>query len=206
MMAVNQPVDPAAEKSVTDHLVKLGLDLFPLVLFFGANLTLGIFWATGLCMAATVLSLGISKIVLKRVPIMALVTGAGVMIFGGMTIYMHNDFFFKIKPTVINLLFASALIGGLYFNQLFVKTLLEDALAMNDEGWRKLQWRWGLFFIFLAILNEIIWRNFSTNSWALFKLANIPLTFVFMIGQVGLFRDFSVDPQKPTHEKDESKG
>lgn len=203
-MATTPLLTAPTDKSVADHLIKLGLDLFPLGLFFGANLTLGIFWATGLCMAATVVSLVASRVLLKRIPVMALVTGAGVLVLGGLTIWLHNDLFIKIKPTIVNLLFASALLGGLFYNQLFVKTLLEDAIALTDEGWRKLQWRWGLFFIVLALLNEIVWRSFSTNVWAALKIGNIPLTFAFMIAQVGLFKQFGIVPHKPAPEADES--
>jgi len=190
-------VPNAADKPVSEHLIKLGLDLLPLVVFFGANLTLGIFWATALCMVASVASLGASRIFLKRVPVMALVTALGVLVLGSLTIWLHEEFFIKIKPTIVNLLFAAALLGGLAFNQLFVKTLLEDAIALTDNGWRKLQGRWGLFFIFLAILNEIVWRTCSTNFWSASKIANIPLTFIFMIAQVGLFKQYSATPPKP---------
>lgn len=203
-MPTDQPAVAAADKPVTEHLIKLGLDLLPLAVFFTANLTLGIFWGTGLCMAASIFSLVASKFCLKRVPVMALVTAIGVLILGGLTIWMHDDFFIKIKPTIVNLLFASALLGGLYYNQLFVKTLLEDAIALTDEGWRKLQFRWGLFFIFLAILNEVLWRNFSTNVWSGLKLGNILLTFVFMFAQIGLFKQFAADPHKPEANADRS--
>ena len=202
---------PSAEPSVNGHLIKLGLDLLPLVLFFAANWVLGIFWATALCMAATIVSLVLSKLLLKRVPVMALVTGAAVLVFGSLTLYLQNDLFIKIKPTIVNLLFASAMLGGLAFNQLFVKTLLGDALSLQDDGWRKLQWRWGLFFVFLAVLNEIVWRGANViypsphipgvphpadQLWSAMKIGNIPLTFVFMMLQVGLLKQFAIDPHK----------
>ncbi len=184
---------PVIEVSVSTHLIRTGLDLFPLVVFFITNLVAGIFWATALCMAATALSIGLSWLLLRRVSAMALVTGLGVMIFGGLTIWLHNDLLIKIKPTIINLLFASALLGGLWFNQLFVRALLGEALKLTDPGWRKLQLRWGLFFILLALVNEVARYNLTTEVWAASKFASFPLTFIFMVSQVGLFKEFAVD-------------
>ena len=204
-MTTSDPVVPAEDKPVTEHLIKLGLDLMPLAVFFGANLTLGVFWATGLCMVASIVSLAASRYFLKRLPVMALVTALGVLVLGSLTIWLHNDLFIKIKPTIVNLLFAGALLGGLGFNQLFVKSLLEDAISLTDEGWRKLQWRWGLYFVFLAILNEVVWRSFSTNVWAALKIGNIPLTFVFMLSQIGLFKQFAADPHKSEPGADRAK-
>ena len=205
------PSQAVQGQSLNSHMIKLGLDLLPLVVFFAANWVLGIFWATALCMAATAISLVLSKVLLKRIAVMALVTGAAVLVFGTLTLWLHNDLFIKIKPTIVNLLFASAMLGGLAFDQLFVKTLLGDALSLKDEGWRKLQWRWGLFFVFLAVLNEIVWRGANMiypsahlpgvphpadQLWSGMKIANIPLTFVFMMAQIGLLKQFAADPHK----------
>jgi len=195
-MQDQEPVLALTDKPVAEHLIKLGLDLLPLGVFFIANLTLGIFWATGLCMAASICSLAASRFFLKRIPVMALVTAVGVLVLGGLTIWLHNDIFIKIKPTIVNMLFASALLGGLYFNQLFVKSLLEDAVSLTDEGWRKLQWRWGLYFVFLAVLNEIIWRTFSTNVWSALKFGNFLLALIFMGAQTGLLKQFAAHPHK----------
>jgi intracellular septation protein len=181
--------------SVNTHLIRTGLDLLPLVVFFVTNLVAGIFWATALCMAATLISIGVSWLLLKRVSAMALVTGLGVMIFGGLTIWLHNDLLIKIKPTVVNLLFASALLGGLWFNQLFVRSLLGEAIKLRDEGWRKLQGRWGLFFILLALVNEVARYNLSTEVWAASKFASFPLTFIFMVSQVGLFKEYALETE-----------
>jgi intracellular septation protein len=195
-----------AQAPGSEHLVKTAIDLVPLVLFFLGNLIFGIYIATALCMAATLVSIIVSRVMLKRLPVMAMVTGAGVLVFGGLTLWLHDETFFKIKPTIVNALFASALLGGLVFGQLFVKSLLGEAIQLQDAGWRKLQWRWGLFFIALAILNEIVWRNFSTNLWAMLKIANIPLTFAFMLSQVNLLKRFALDPQSeqvPVSKRDE---
>ncbi len=180
---------------VSSHLIRTGFDLFPLVVFFVTNLIGGIFWATAFCMAATLVSISASWLLLRRISAMALVTGLGVLVFGGLTIWLHNDWFFKIKPTIINVLFASALLGGLWFNQLFVRSLLGEALKLSDVGWRKLQWRWGLFFILLALVNEVARYNLSTEVWAASKFASFPLTFIFMVSQVGLFREYAVDTE-----------
>ncbi len=189
-------VEPATlpPADLNAHLAKTGLDLFPLIVFFVSNLLFGIFWATALCMAATAISLLISWLLFKRVSTMALVTGAGVLIFGSLTIWLHNDLFVKIKPTIINLLFAGALLGGLLFNQLFVRVLLGEAIRLTEQGWRKLQLRWGLFFILLALINEAARHYLSTEAWAASKFASFPLTFVFMLMQLGLFKQFSTDP------------
>ena len=186
------------EVSVNTHLIRTGLDLLPLVVFFVTNLLGGIFWATALCMAATAGSIAVSWFLLHRVSAMAMVTGLGVMIFGGLTIWLHNDLLIKIKPTVINLLFASALLGGLWFNQLFVRSLLGEAIKLTDAGWRKLQFRWGLFFILLALVNEVARYNLTTEVWTASKFASFPLTFIFMAFQVGLFKEHAAEAE--THD------
>src|SRR5688572_17601309 len=174
-------------------LLKLVLELGPLVVFFLANNRFGIFTATGVFMAVTVVSLIASKLILKKIPIMPLVTGCFVLVFGALTIYLHDDLFIKVKPTIINLLFAVALAGGLYFGRSLMKTLLGDVIKLQDEGWRKLTMRWAAFFLFLAILHEIVWRGFSTDSWVAFKTFGImPITFLFMMAQIGLLQKYQL--------------
>ena len=188
---------PRSDKPASEHLIKLGLDLLPLVLFFGANLTLGIFWATGLCMAATAISLTASRVLLKRIPVMAMVTGAGVMILGGLTIWLHNDLFIKIKPTIIYALFGAVLLGGLFFGKSFLGVVFDSLFHLTDEGWRRLTLRWALFFFALAVLNEIVWRNTSTNVWVDFKVFGfLPLTFVFGALQYPLLKKYAAEPAK----------
>jgi len=190
----------AASAPDADHggsLLKLVLEAGPLVVFFvsnsyaeqlfGASGTQKIFWATGAFMIATTVSLLASRALLGRIPIMPLVSGVFVLLFGGLTLWLQDEHFIKIKPTIVNLLFASILFGGLWHGQLLLKYLFGDAFRLTSEGWRLLTIRWGLFFVFLAVLNEVIWRSFSTDFWAGFKLFGVmPITMIFAIAQIGL--------------------
>jgi intracellular septation protein len=183
----------AAQKTDLTPLLKLFFDLGPLGVFFFSNAYYGIFVATGAFMAATIVSLAGSKMVFGRIPVMALVTGVFVMVFGALTIFLENDTFIKVKPTIVNLTFASILAVGLYFRRIFLKLVLGEVFRLRDEGWRILTVRWACFFVFLALLNEIVWRNFSTDNWVTFKVFGImPLTFAFMMSQITLITRFQV--------------
>ncbi|WP_088348589.1 MULTISPECIES: septation protein A [Rhodomicrobium] len=174
-------------------LFKLVLEFGPLLVFFLTNNRFDIFTATAVFMAATILSLIASKLILKKVPIMPLVTGGFVLVFGALTIWLQNDMFIKVKPTIVNLLFAAALGGGLLFGRSLIKIVLEDAIKLQDEGWKKLTFRWAIFFVFLAILNEFVWRSFDTSTWAAFKTFGImPITFLFMMCQIGLLQKYQI--------------
>lgn len=177
----------AAQSGGVNPLLKLALEVGPLTIFFLMNGRFGIFYATAAFMAATAASLLASRLLLKRVPILALVTGIFVMVFGFLTIYLQDDTFIKIKPTIVNLLFATILAAGLYFRRPVLRLALGEVFKLREEGWRILTLRWIGFFISLAILNEIIWRNFSTDTWVGFKSFGVmPLTFLFMISQITL--------------------
>ena len=140
-------------------------------------------------MAATIVSLAASRALLGRVPTMPLVTGVFVIVFGGLTLWLKDDLFIKLKPTIVNSLFAIILFAGLYTNRLFLKTVLGDVMRLTEPGWRKLTVRWGCFFVFLALLNEVVWRSFSTDAWVSFKVFGVmPLTMAFAIAQVGLLK------------------
>ena len=155
-------------------------------------------------MAATVISLIASRIIFKKVAVMPIITGIFVLIFGGLTIILANETFIKVKPTIINLMFASILFAGLLFERLFLKIVFGEAFHLDDVGWKKLTIRWGAFFVFLAILNEIVWRNFSTDFWVSFKVFGIlPLTFLFAAFQIGLIQKHQQLPEK-TEAKAES--
>lgn len=180
-------LDTPNKKRDVSPLLKLALEVGPLAVFFITNGKFGIFYATASFMAATLISLVTSRIFLKRIPVLALVTGVFVMIFGFLTIYLHDDTFIKIKPTIVNTLFALILAAGLYFRRPVLKLALGEILQMREEGWRLLTLRWIGFFLFLAILNEVVWRNFSTDTWVSFKSFGLmPLTFFFMMFQITL--------------------
>ncbi len=138
-------------------------------------------------MAATLAALCFAFFVQKRVPPMLLITAVVVGVFGGLTIWLHNPVFVKMKPTVINLLFAAAIFGGLAFKQNVMKILFQSSLDMPERIWRTLAVRYGFFFIFLAGLNEVIWRNFSESFWVNFKLVGVvALTLAFAAANIPL--------------------
>ena len=174
--------------------LKLALDIGPLVLFFAANARFGIFAATAVFMAAVLAALSVSYAMTRHIAIMPLVTAVIVLIFGTLTLMLHNDTFIKLKPTIIYLLFGCTLLGGLAFGKTFLGILFDSVFDLTEEGWRKLTWRWALFFFALALLNEIVWRNFSTDFWVSFKLFGVvPLTFLFGALQYPLLTKYHVE-------------
>jgi intracellular septation protein len=161
--------------------------------FFVVNARAGIFWGTGVFMGATVLSLIASRILFGRIPVMPLVTGVCVMVFGGLTLWLQDDHFIKIKPTIVNALFAGALFVGLLAGQSLLRVIFGEVFRLTDEGWRKLTLRWAFFFTFLAVLNEVVWRSFTTDTWVSFKVFGVmPLTMAFAVAQVGLLRQYEL--------------
>jgi len=197
---------PASKrKTELAPLLKLVFEVGPLGVFFVSNAKFGIFYATAAFMTATVLSLTLSRIFLKRIPILALVTGVFVMFFGFLTIYLQDDTFIKIKPTIINILFASILAAGLYFRRPVLKLALGEVMDLKEEGWKILTARWIGFFILLAILNEIVWRNYSTNTWVSFKSFGImPLTLLFMMSQLSLIMKYQVEAAESSDSETQS--
>jgi intracellular septation protein len=177
-------------------LVKLALELGPLVVFFIVNARADIFVGTAWFMGAMVLSLLLSWLLLRKVAVMPLVTGVVVLVFGGLTLFLQDATFIKIKPTVVNALFAVLLLGGLVFRQSLLRFVFGDVYKLKPEGWTILTLRWGLFFIFLAVLNEVIWRNFSTDFWVAFKVwATMPLTLVFARLQLPVLTKYAPEPE-----------
>jgi intracellular septation protein len=176
-------------------LLKLALDLGPLVLFFLANSRYGIFVATATFMVAVLAALAASYVLTRQLPIMPVVTAIIVLVFGGLTLILHNDLFIKIKPTILYALFGGVLLGGLLFGKSFLGIVFDSLFHLTDEGWRKLTLRWALFFFALAVLNELVWRNASTDIWVDFKVFGVlPLTFLFGALQYPLLRKYAVEP------------
>ncbi|MCW8915333.1 MAG: septation protein A [Magnetovibrio sp.] len=176
--------------------LKFILEIGPLLLFFVVNAKMGIFAATGTFMVAIVASLAFSYIKLKHIPTLPLVTGVVVLIFGGLTIYLEDEMFIKLKPTIVNTLFACVLFGGLAFGKSYLKSVLDTALALDDEGWRKLTWRWAFFFLVLAAINEVVWRTQTTDFWVNFKVfAIMPLTIAFSLTQLPLIFRHQLDDE-----------
>jgi len=177
-----------------DSTLRLVTEIGPLVIFFFTNWKAGIFWATGAFMAATAIALSISYIRMRTVPVMPLVTGIFVLLFGGLTLWLHDETFIKLKPTIVNLCFASILGAGLAFGRPLLKIAFASVFALDDDGWRKLTIRWMVFFVCLAALNEAVWRNVSTDAWVNFKVFGImPLTFVFSLAQLPLLKRHALD-------------
>ncbi len=201
------PSDP--KKQELNPLLKLALELGPLMVFFFANArgeslvetwpvlgSLGgpIFLATGLFMVATAIALTISWLLTRTLPIMPLVSGVVVLVFGALTLWLQDEIFIKMKPTIVNSLFAAVLLGGLLFGKSLLGYVFESAFRLDTEGWRKLTLRWGLFFVFLALVNEIVWRNFSTDTWVAFKVWGImPITILFTFSQMPLIMKHSLE-------------
>jgi len=189
---IDRMTDPA--KPQLNPLLKLALDLGPLVLFFFANARYGIFVATATFMVAVLAALAVSYLLTRSLPIMPVVTAIVVLVFGGLTLFLHNDVFIKIKPTIIYALFGAVLLGGLFFGKSFLGVVFDSLFHLTDEGWRKLTLRWAIFFFVLAVLNEIVWRNTSTNVWVDFKVFGfLPLTFVFGALQYPLLKKYAVE-------------
>ena len=169
--------------------LKLALDLGPLLLFFFANSRYDIFVATATFMVAALAATIVSYALTRHLPIMAIVTAIIVLIFGGLTLVLHNDTFIKVKPTIIYGLFGAVLLGGLLFNKPLLGVVFDSLFHLSDEGWRKLTLRWCLFFFVLAAVNEVMWRGFSTDTWIASKmLLSFPLTLIFAFLQIPLLR------------------
>ena len=177
-------------------LTKFLADFGPLLVFFviyfnsGQNLKLAI----PPFIIATIIALLIIYILEKRIPMVPLTSGILITLFGGLTLYFDNKIFFYMKPTIINILFAGVLFFGKYFTKKsLLKILFQNSLNIKDEGWEKLNYRWICFFIFVAILNEIVWRTQSEIFWVNFKVWGLlPISFVFAASQVPLINKYKL--------------
>jgi intracellular septation protein len=186
-----------AEQIDTKQLFKTLLELGPLLVFFTVNLlTKNIILGTGVFMVATVIALVVSRMLFGKIPVMPLVSGALVMVFGGLTVWLDDALFIKLKPTIVNLMFASILFGGLVYGKSLLRYVLGEVFKLTDEGWRILTFRWAVFFVVLAVVNEIVWRNFSESFWIGFKFMGVmPITAVFGLAQLGLLKRYALHPE-----------
>ena len=182
------------KKKQLNPILKLVLDIGPLVLFFAANAKFGIYVATGSFMVTVLIALGVSYVMTRHIAIMPVVTAIIVLVFGGLTLILHDDLFIKLKPTIIYVLFGGTLLVGLALDKPFLSIMFDQMFHLTAEGWRKLTWRWALFFLALAVVNEIVWRTQTTDFWVSFKLFGVvPLTFVFGALQMPLINKYSAD-------------
>lgn len=203
-------------KQAENPLLKLVFEMGPLLLFFAANsrpqwfapllarflpehlLTgpqAGIFAATAVFMVAMLASVILSRLIVGKSPIMPLVSAVVVLVFGGLTLWLQDDHFIKLKPTIVNGLFGIVLLGGLAFGKSLLSIVLDSVFQLSAEGWRKLTFRWALFFFFLAVVNEIVWRNFPTDFWVNFKVFGImPITMIFALAQTPLIMREQIAP------------
>jgi intracellular septation protein len=183
----------SAETRGSRQIWKLAIDLGPLLVFFVAYMAGGIYWATGALMVAMLVAVVAAWLILGHVSPTLLATLVLVQAFGAMTLWLQDPSFIKMKPTIVNLAFAAVLLGGLLVGKSLLQLLLGEALKLTEEGWRLLTLRWGIFFIALAILNEIVWRTMSEATWASFKVFGIlPLTMLFFVTQLGLIKQHSL--------------
>lgn len=165
------------------------VDYGPLAAFFVVYWLYGLTAATVAIMAATGVALVLALVIERRVPLMPVVTAVIVGVFGGLTLWLQDETFIKMKPTIVQLIFAVVLFGGLLFKRPLLKPLLGTAWPLDDEGWHKLSLRFGLFFLAMAALNEVVWRTQSTDFWVTFKVFGIlALTFLFVASQVYFMR------------------
>jgi intracellular septation protein len=171
------------------QLLKMLVELGPLVVFFVINAKVDIYWGTGCFVAATIFALIVSHYLFGKVPTMPLISGFFVIVFGGLTLWLHDDMFIKLKPTIVNSIFGLTLFGGLYAGKPLLKYVFGDAFRLTEEGWSKLTFRWAWFFIALAVLNEVVWRTTTTDTWVSFKVFGImPLTMLFALAQMRLLK------------------
>ncbi len=179
----------SSAQSERGQLLKLALEVAPLVIFFVVNGYSGILWGTGAFMAATIVSLAVSRSALGRIPVMPFVSGIFVVTFGTLTLVLQDAVFIKLKPTIVNALFSIILFGGLLFDRPLLSTLMGDVFQLTHRGWVVLTFRWASFFALLAVVNEVVWRNFSESFWISFKLWGImPLTMAFALSQLGVLK------------------
>jgi intracellular septation protein len=184
-------------KTPLPPLLKLVLEIGPLVLFFIVNAYADrwglatperrLFPATAIFVVATLAALAVHYVLVRKLPIMPMVSGVVVVVFGGLTLALDSELFIKLKPTIVNTMFGVALLVGLWFGKPLLAIVLDSVFTLTNEGWRILTLRWALFFFVLAALNEIVWRTQTTDFWVSFKVFGVmPLTLAFALAQTPL--------------------
>jgi len=188
--------DTSSERRMSPG-VKIAVEAGPLIAFFITNAKAGIFWGTGVYMAAAAIALAVSWTLTRKLAVVPIATLAFVLVFGALTIWLNDDVFIKMKVTIVNALFGVILLGGLAFGRPLLKPIFGEAMTLKVGGWRKLTFRWGLFFLAIAVLNEVVWRSVSTDTWVNFKVFGIlPLTMLFAVSQIPLMQRYMVEETK----------
>tara|TARA_B100001063_G_scaffold87789_1_gene81666 strand:- start:233 stop:778 length:546 start_codon:yes stop_codon:yes gene_type:complete len=181
---------------VNKSLLKFITDFGPLLIFFTVyyksenNLSVAI----PPLIIATSIAVAITYFIEKKIPYVPLIGAIVISLFGGLTLYFDNPIFIYMKPTIVNIIFAVILVvSNIYFNKNFLKLFLQTTFQLNDEGWKKLNFRWAYFFIFLAILNEIVWRTQPEATWVNFKVwGMLPITIIFTAMQIPLINKYKL--------------
>lgn len=176
---------------------KLLIEMGPLVAFFIANWKAGIFWGTGIFMAATALALTASWVMTRKIAMVPLVSAIFVALFGALTLWLHSELFIKVKVTLINALFGVVLLGGVALGRSYLKLIMGEAVRLTEAAWRTLSIRWGVFFFAMAGLNEVVWRNFSTDAWVNFKVFGLlPITLAFALANAPFMSKHMIEEEK----------
>ncbi len=203
---MKQPLDTKTASGEPPLPLKLAIELGPLLIFFGGNAFYGIYAGTAAFMVATVISLGVAWLRFHKLPVMPLVSAVVVLAFGALTLYLQDETFIKLKPTIVYTMFAGLLVAGLILKKPLLELLFGPVFTLTDEGWRKLTIRWIVFFAVMAVLNEIVWRNFSTDFWVNFKVFGfLPLTFLFAMFQVPLIQRYGMPVPGEPEAKEETR-
>jgi intracellular septation protein len=170
-----QPLPTIVRRRAQNPMLKLVLEMGPLVLFLVTNFKFGIMTATAVLMVGVVVSLVASWFLTRQLPVMPMVTAVAVLLFGALTLYFQDSIFIKMKPTIVNVIFGSALLGALFFKKLLLPIVLDSALHLTEEGWRKLSRNWALFFVAMAVANEVMRRSMTFDAWLAVKVWGVTI-------------------------------
>ena len=198
---MTEPTPAKPKRPRQNPVLKLALEMGPLVLFFIANAKFGIFIATGVLMVGVVAALAASWLLTRHLPVMPLVTAVAVLFFGALTFIFQDELFIKMKPTIVNTIFGSVLLIALAMGKPLLPVVLDSMMRLTETGWKILTLRWGLFFFVLAGINEVVWRTQTTDFWVSFKVfGTMPITIVFALAQIPLIMKHEIkDEDEPEH-------